>query len=182
MASPVDDPREEDAEREGRADDEQGVRAAARFAPASELGPGRGRDLGLLRLLIGGELAARACGYQARLQLPQERSVLRELLCDALADTAASGGLLGELLEAIGAPIDEGVGLVHRVRLVHRLTGGSSPVAIRQIRDEIARAATVAIAPNVAKSAVQRTLRSIWLRFTEPRLRQTRGTMLGTPS
>jgi hypothetical protein len=48
--------------------------------------------------------------------------------------------LLGDVLEAVGQPVDG----------AHFLVGGASPVATRQIRDAARRAAIVAAAPSAA--------------------------------
>ena len=85
----------------------------------------------------------RARDNQTRLQLPQERGILGELLRELRGRPAALGSLAREILERGGAPLDERVA-------PHRRVGGSSPVAIRQICDAARRAASVAAAPRPA--------------------------------
>jgi len=146
MASPVDDLGEHDPGDEGGADDEKRCGALAtllalllRLGPRAELRP-RGRRRRLRRRVA---LGARL--DEARLQLAQEVRVVPQFLRELLADAvAASGRAIGKLLQAVGAALDQ------HVALVHRFTGGASPVATRQIPDAARRATIVAPAARPA--------------------------------
>src|SRR3954470_18604050 len=91
MASPIDELREHDPGDECGTDDDERVRAALllRFLALAELWARR-RQRHLPRLLIRRGFALRARLDQARLQLPDEVGVLRELLREVrlLADLA----------------------------------------------------------------------------------------------
>src|SRR5439155_26470801 len=93
---------------------------------------------------------------QARLQLAEEGGVGGQLLREPFADpVAAAGRTARELLQARGSALDE------EIALSHRLVGGASPVAIRQIVEAARRAAIVAPAPRPAYRPVQSSFRSM---------------------
>jgi hypothetical protein len=103
---------------------------------------GRGWGAGLL---VGRCLPSRTCLDQAWLQLAQEGSVIGQLFGQPLADAvAARCGPAGKLLQALSASLDRVIGLRHF------LTGGASPVAMRQIFEAARRAAIVAPAARPA--------------------------------
>jgi hypothetical protein len=145
MASPVDDLGDQDAGGEGDAENEERTRppAALDFGPLPELGPG-GSDLTLRGLLVRRGLTFRPGDDQARLQLAQEYGIVRQLLRELRFDPAFRGRPIGELLETVRGPVDE------LIALAHFLTGGSSPVATRQILEAARLAASVAAAASDA--------------------------------
>src|SRR5205814_550627 len=156
------DPEQTDEAEERARDDERCARDDERIRPAraapfrtlAELGAARGhvRPAGLF---VRRGLALRPRSHQARLQLAQEVGVLRERL--------------GELrLEPVlvREPLRCGLRLVRDalhdlVALRHFLVGGSSPVAIRQIRDAARRAVIVAAALRPAYNPLHNTFRSM---------------------
>jgi hypothetical protein len=145
MASPVDDLGDQDAGRECDAKDEERIRPldALGLRPLPELGPGRS-DVTLRGLLVRRRLALRTGDDEARLQLAQERCVVGQLLCELPLDPAFRGCLIGHLLQAVRRPVDE------LIAPAHFLTGGSSPVATRQIPEAAFLAAMVAAAASDA--------------------------------
>src|SRR4051794_29204290 len=124
IAPPVDDPGGEDADRERGRRGQEGVRPAAPL-----LGPVR-------RGRLDSTIAAHPLEYEAWLRLAQERRVVAELVHELGLDAARRLGAVRQLLEAVGPAVDE------CVAGRHRLAGGSSPVATRQI-PEAARRATI---------------------------------------
>ena len=92
-----------------------------------------------------GSVALRARGHQAGLELTQEGGVVGELVGQLRLHASLGGRALGELLELVGAAVDQLVGLGR-----HFLIGGCSPVATRQIREAARREAIVARAPSAA--------------------------------
>ena len=147
MAPPVDDLGEHDPGDERRADDRAAGRGPCRpcassssAASAASGPPGPARRFGA-RLLVRRRVALRASLDQARLQLPQERRVVAQLLREPLADAVASRrGAVGEVLQLVGAALDE------EVALVDFFTGAPRPSARRQSWDAARRAAIVATA------------------------------------
>src|SRR5215211_3902951 len=141
MAPPVDDPRERDAERDRGSDNDPRARPAGarRLGACPEL-RSRRRDATLGRLLVRRQLASRARLDEARLELAQELGVVGERLRELRLHAALQREPVGLLLELVRCGVEA----------AHFLVGGSSPVAIRQIRDESRRAATVATAPKSA--------------------------------
>src|SRR5204863_4190730 len=104
-------------------------------------GCGRGRRSrrrrGLRRVRRGVSLGAGR--DQARPELAQERGIGRELLREPRADPVPALRLAArEVLQALGAALDDEVGLGHC------FAGGSSPVARRQTVEAVRRATTVA--------------------------------------
>ena len=95
-------------------------------------------------LLVRRRLALRPGGDEARLQLAQERGVVGQFLRDLRLDTALRGCPIGQLLQAVRGLVDE------LIALAHFLTGGSSPVATRQIFEAVRLAASVAAAASDA--------------------------------
>ncbi|HEY8844132.1 MAG TPA: hypothetical protein VIM23_09535 [Gaiellaceae bacterium] len=145
MAPPVEHLGQQHAGHKRGADDDQ-RRRAFRAALALLL---RARPelwaRGSARLLVHRSPAAGARLDQARLQLAQERGVVGELPGQPLPDAVAAGrGLVGELLQTLGAPLDCVIGLGHF------FAGGASPVATRQIFEAALRAAIVAPAARPA--------------------------------
>src|ERR687895_425962 len=111
MASPVDHLGDEDAGHERGAQDDERVGTALSL-PAAELRPRR-CDEASPRLLIRRRLASGAGGHQARLQLAQERGVLRQLLGELRLHAAVGRGFVGQLLQAVGRPPPQGGGPGH---------------------------------------------------------------------
>jgi hypothetical protein len=95
-------------------------------------------------LLVRRRLALCAGGDEARLQLAQECRVVGQLLRELRFDAAFRRCAIGHLLQAVRGPIHE------LVALAHFLTGGSSPVATRQILEAAFLAAMVAAAASDA--------------------------------
>src|SRR5688500_8609682 len=145
MSPPVDQLREHRADAEGHSGDDERIGPALRALrlPPAQLGaagaPSRpGAGLGILR-----RLALRARDDQGGLQLAEEVGVVRELVGQLARDAALRRGLAGQRLELVGAALDDPVALV-----AHRLAGGFSPVATRQIPDAVRLATIVAAAPR----------------------------------
>src|SRR5689334_14302037 len=143
IVSPVDEPCEDDAGCEGDADDQERVRPAApagllRFASG-------GIDGSVGRRLVLRRPALRARLDQARLELAQERGVVGQSLRELGGHASFGGGLVCHALEVVRRAVDGLVALRG-----HRLTGGSSPVATRQIAVAVLRAASVAAAASDA--------------------------------
>src|SRR5262245_8743324 len=145
MASPVDELGDHDPGGERDAEDEERARPlrALGLRPLPQLRPGRS-DVTLGGLLVLGRRALRAGRDQARLQLAQERGVVGELLGELPLDAAFGRCLIRHLLQAVRRLVDE------LVALAHFLTGGSSPVATRQIPEAAFLAAIVAAAASDA--------------------------------
>jgi hypothetical protein len=145
MASPVDDLGDHDPGRERDAEDEEGIRAlgALGLRPLPELGPGRS-DVTRRGLLVRRRVALRAGGDEAWLQLAEERCVVGQLLRELPFDTAFRPCPIGHFLEAVRGPVDE------LIALAHFMTGGSSPVATRQMLEAAFLAAMVAAAASDA--------------------------------
>src|SRR5919201_4833230 len=149
MSSPIDPLREKDSSSEAEARDEPRVWApaapcgasAAGLRPFAELGTAR-RDRAVGRRQIGRHFALRTCLDEARLQLAYERSVLGQRLGELRLRAALSGGALFERLQPGGPPFDLVVGGRHF------FVGGSSPVSVRQMPDDVRRETTVASAPR----------------------------------
>src|SRR4051794_22463623 len=162
MASPVDDLRDHDAERERRGDHDEGVRAALLRALRllRQLRAG-GRMPLRAGLLVLRRVAARAGHHEARLQLAQEVGVVGERLGDLRRHAVPRGRLRAQILDLLGRAFHDAVALVHF------LVGGSSPVMMRQRLAETRRAASVASAPMPAYRAVQSSFRSMLPIFTE---------------
>src|SRR5436190_4030995 len=140
---PVDDLREDNARGEGEADKEE--RAGPAAAPGTlRLGAGR-RDGAVARLLVLRCPPLRAGLDQARFELAQELGVVGQRLCELGGEASFAGSRVGHLLQLVGRAVDQLI----RLRR-HFLTGGSSPVATRQIVDAVLRAASVAAAASEA--------------------------------
>src|SRR5215207_9847100 len=146
MPSPVDDLRDEIAADDRSAQHEPRTRTQALllFRSQAELWT-CGRAARLTELLVRRRFALRALHHQARLQLPQEGRIVVQLVGELRLHAALRCGALGQLLELVGAPIDDLISLRR-----HFFAGGSSPVAMRQIRDAARRDAIVAAAPIAA--------------------------------
>src|SRR3954449_13141847 len=153
MTSPIDDLRQDETRSRGAADDGERIRTSARAAVLLLLSRQRRHDV--VRRAARGRCAFRARPDQARLQLPHEHRVLGQRPGQLPSDAAATCGALRQAAEAVGGAIDE------RVASQNFLTGGSSPVATRQMPEAARRAAIVAAAPRPAYNPLHITLRSI---------------------
>ena len=82
---------------------------------------------------------------QARLELAKEVSVVGQRLGELCRDAAFGCGFVGYLLQLVGGLVHDLIGFRR-----HFFTGGSSPVATRQIVEAVLRAARVAAAASEA--------------------------------
>jgi hypothetical protein len=143
MTPPVKRLREDDPRRECCADDEKRAGPSPLSLPPLELGLA-GSDCGSrARLQIGRRLALEPRLDEARLHPAQEYSVFGEWLGEPGRRPATRGGAVGELLQTIGPLLEDRVA-------GHFFTGGSSPVATRQMREAAVRATMVASAARPA--------------------------------
>src|SRR5262245_42878981 len=143
IVSPVDQLREDDAGREGDAEHEERAGTGA-LARSLRLRTGR-PDRAVARLLVRRRSSFRARLDQARLELAQEGGVVGQWLGELGGEPSFGGGCVGHLLQVVRCAVHE-LGGPRR----HLRTGGSSPVATRQIFVAVLRAATLAAAASDA--------------------------------
>src|SRR5262245_10780919 len=159
MAPPVDPFRDEDPGNERRAHDDPGVGTPTttllllRRGAAVRLG-GR-RDGGLTRLLVRRCLAVHACLDQAGLHPPEEVGVLGERIGELRLHAFFARHAVGEVLDLARRLVDS------VIRCAHFLTGGSSPVNIRQMPEAVRRPISAARAVSPATRPVQSSFRSM---------------------
>src|SRR5580765_488793 len=150
IAPPIHKLRREETRRGGTADHRERTRPAAGFR--RRLGKRR-RNAVRRSVLRRSTLGARP--DEAWLELAQKDRILREWLRELSGHASAARRPLREATESVGAAINQAVA-AH-----YRLTGGSSPVATRQMPVAARRAAMVAKAPRPVYKPVHITLRSM---------------------
>ena len=99
----------------------------------------------MARLLVLRRTTLRAGFDQARLELAQELGVVGQRLREPGGEASFARSSVGHVLQLVGRPVHQLISLRR-----HFLTGGSSPVATRQIVDAVLRAASVAAAASEA--------------------------------